>query len=537
MMRFLFSILLVISFQLLHAQVKPASPAQDTMKTVEMIHADTYAFKKIDSVTELLTWVGKVVFKQEQTLFYCDSAVYNKNLRVIEAFGNVHINDHDSVNIYSQYLLYHVDTKLATLKNKVTLTDGKTTLTTEELAYDLNQKIGLYNTGGKVLSGKSVLTSKQGTYYADLKDVYFKQDVLLVDPAYTLRTDSLLYNTNTQLATFISLTNIVDSARRRIVTKEGTYDLKNRRSSLGGRSTIVDSAVFVTADKIETNDSTGINILTGNAVYKDTAQGVAILANRIEANRTESNFIATQHPLMIIKQESDSIYLTADTLFSGRLSKLLAQDSTLVTDTIRQTVVIDTKNSKNDSADRYFRAWYHVRIFSDSLQATSDSLFYSGKDSIFRLFKDPIVWASGNQVTGDTIYLYTKNKKADELHVFENGMAINKAGENMFNQVKGNRLFGYFKEGVIDYMRAKGSAESVYYVKDDNNALVGINKATGDIIDMRFKEKELKRVIFISDVKGTLFPVNQVSEQDKQLRNFKWLENKRPKTKFELFGE
>ena len=90
-----------------------------------------------------------------------------------------------------------------------------------------------------------------------------------------------------------------------------------------------------------------------------------------------------------------------------------------------------------------------MRIFSDSLQAVSDSLFYSGKDSIFKLFIDPIVWASGNQITGDTIYLYTKNKKADQLYVFENGLVVNKTGENMYNQIKGNRLYGYFMRALL----------------------------------------------------------------------------------------
>ena len=85
-------------------------------------------------------------------------------------------------------------------------------------------------------------------------------------------------------------------------------------------------------------------------------------------------------------------------------------------------------------------------------------------------------------------------------------------------------------------MRAKGNAESVYYVKDDDSLLVGVNRASGDIIDMRFLNGELNRVVFISEVKGTMYPVNQMPEDEKQLRNFKWHENRRPKTKFELFG-
>jgi hypothetical protein len=214
------------------------------------------------------------------------------------------------------------------------------------------------------------------------------------------------------------------------------------------------------------------------------------------------------------------------------MSDSIANDLARV-DTIRNVTVVDTRT--NDSTDRYFQAFRNVRIFSDSLQAISDSLFYNGKDSIFQLFKEPVVWASGSQVTGDTIYLYTKNKKADRLFVFENGMLINKSGENMYNQIMGNRLNGYFTDGNIDYMRARGNAESVYYVRDDKEKLVGINKATGDIIDLRFKDRELQRVVFISQVNGTMYPVSQLPESERILRRFEWHEEKRPKTKYELF--
>jgi hypothetical protein len=198
--------------------------------------------------------------------------------------------------------------------------------------------------------------------------------------------------------------------------------------------------------------------------------------------------------------------------------------------------VMAVSSTQKDSADRFFRAYNNVRIFSDSLQAVCDSLFYSGKDSIFRLFRDPIVWSGSSQVTGDTIYMYTKNKKPNEMYVFEDGLMINKTGTDMYNQVRGNRIYGYFKDGDIDYIRSKGNAESIYYAKDNDEKIVGINKATSDIIDMRFVKKELNKVVFISAVSGTMLPFREATDQDKRLRSFKWEEDRRPKTKFELFG-
>jgi lipopolysaccharide export system protein LptA len=537
-------------------------PGADTMKVVTLIHADRLSYNRPDSLTDLQMLSGNVQLKQDNTLFNCDSAVYNKRSRFIEAFGKVHIIDNDTVNIHSDYLQYFVDTKMANLKNNVTLTDRKTTLLTNDLQYDLGRKIGEYHNGGKLINQQSVLTSKEGTYYEELKDVYFKKDVDLKDPKYSLKADSLLYNTNTQIATFIAPTTIIDSAKRTIHTSDGFYDTRNSKAFFGKRPVMNDGAVKIIANTVET-DSTGKSILRGNAVYVDTAQGVSVLANLIEANRDDGTFRATLHPLMIIKQDKDSVYITADTLYSGRLSKLPHyKDSTGIrhdslkrkasamaiadsTEKVknRKTTAeskpekVKTADNKNDSTDRYFQAWHHVRIFSDSMQAVSDSLWYSGKDSIFRLYHDPVMWASKSQITGDTIYLYTKNKNPDKLYVFENGFAINLSDSNMYNQIKGNRLNGFFKNGEIDYMRAQGNAESIYYVKDDKNYLVGINNATSDIIDMRFKNKELNKVVFISDVTGTLYPIRKATEENKYLRGFKWLENLRPKTKFELMEE
>ena len=533
--------ILILSGYFSFAQVTPPAqpapaPADTSIKVIDIINADRQGFKRIDTTTELQFLVGNVRLKQDNTLFECDSAVYNRNKRVIEAFGNIHINDNDSVHTYSQYLLYYVDTKIAILKKKVRLTDHKTSLFSEEIQYDINQKIGEYHTGGRVENAGSVLTSKEAVYYADLKDVYFKQNVDLKDPKYKLKTDSLLYNTQTEIATFLAQTYIEDSAKRKIWTKDGFYDLKNKRAILTSRSKLEDGPVTAVADKMSTNDSTGENVLEGNAVYVDTTQGVSILAGMIVANSIEKEFRATKHPLMIIKQESDSIYIRADTLFSGRLSKLpVAKDSLALTDTITGTMVVDAKKTSSDSADRFFRAWHNVRIFSDSLQGVCDSLFYSGKDSIFQMFTDPVLWSSNNQVTGDTIYLYTRNKQADRIHVFESGLLINKAREGMYNQIRGNRLDGYFKDGAIDYLRARGNAESIYYIEDDDSLLVGVNKASGDIIDMRFAAKELNRVVFINEVKGTMYPIRQMPDSEKQLRNFKWLDSRRPKTKYELF--
>ena len=416
--------------------------------------------------------------------------------------------------------------------------------------------------------------------------MYFKKNVVLVDSEYTIKTDTLLYNTYSGVTTFLVPTEITsDSGRRKIYTSNGYYDTKNKKTHFGNRSQIWDRSTSLIADEIA-KDSSGFGEAKGNVIYTDTAQKITILANHMNSNSNDNSFIATQKPVMIIKQDEDSIFVAADTLYSARLSdlrktrnipvvvesvtneKLQPKDSTHIqvdttrsadttksvdtarinlthiqrdtTISVQDTILTakDTLQSKNtDSTDRYFEAYYHVRIYSDSLQAVSDSLFYSAEDSVFRLFRNPIVWSRDSQITGDTIYLYTQNKKPKRMYAFENAMTINKVGSEYFNQIKGRTINGYFKDGNINFMRAKGNSESVYYAQDDENKFIGVNKATADIIDMYFFERKPQRVVFRSNLVGTTYPMRQVNHEELRLHGFKWLDDLRPKSKLDLFAE
>ena len=184
---------------------------------------------------------------------------------------------------------------------------------------------------------------------------------------------------------------------------------------------------------------------------------------------------------------------------------------------------------------RYFLGFSHVRIYNDSLQAISDSMYYSTEDSVFRMFKEPAFWNGKSQVTGDTIHLYTENQKAKRLNVFNDALIVNEQATELYNQVGGKTLNGYFKAGEIDYIQVKGfPAESIFYATDKDSAYIGMNRSTSDIIDAYFENKKLIKVKFIKEVDGTLYPMRMIDGL-KELDSFKWLDAKRPKNYLELF--
>ncbi|WP_018614571.1 OstA-like protein [Segetibacter koreensis] len=504
-------------------------------KRLEIIVADRYNFQKIGT-GDFVSLVGNVKIKQDQTYFSCDSAVLNQTASTIEAFGNIHINDADSVHTYSQYLKYLGKEKTAYLKKNVKLTDSKAVLTTDDLVYNTATKMGTYVKGGKVVDGQTVLTSTEGFYYGETRDMVFKKNVFLNDPQYKVTTDTLLYNTFTQLARFTVPTKIV-SGKRVVNTSEGYYDMKNKKAVFGKRPLVDDKDYTLVADDMAYDDSTGFAEAQGSVVYrsKDTASAYTIFANNVKSNNKTGSVLATQKPSMIIKQDKDSIYIGADTLFSGKLTELeKSRKVPDITDTLYHTSI---KSNTDSNSNRFFEAYFNVKIYSDSMQAVGDSMFYSFRDSVFRLFKNPIVWAQENQITGDTIYLYTENKKPKRFYVFENALAINRAEKELYNQVKGNTINGYFKNGNIDSFRAKGSAENIYYTADEQGGFIGVNRSTSDVIDVTFKDKKPYKVVFRNNLQGTLSPIKQVNPGELQVRGFKWYDGKRPKNKFDIIGK
>ncbi len=545
----------------------PAGTA-DTVRIIQIVQSKTLRQKNIDSATVIETAAGNVIIKEGLTTTYCDSVVINHRTNAVEAFGNVHINDNDSIHTYAQYLRYVGGERIAYLKKSVKLTDKKGVLSADDIEYNLRTGIAAYTNGGRVVNGKTTLTSKEGVYYANTKDVYFKKNVHLVDPKYNIQTDSLLYNLNTDIATFIAPTHIV-SKNGIIDTKSGTYNLKTGEALFFDRPVIRDSSRSVTGNKVFFDDKKGIMVAEGNAKVVDSTNQVTTIANYIEVNTKENSFLAYNKPVMILHKDGDSTYIAADTLFSGiRKYDSLTKKQTVKVDTLKSKIIIKTdsnavvKNNigdssvklqpfiksdtirktavinlnKKDTAVRYFLAFHHVRIFNDSLQAVSDSLYYGTEDSTFQLFGKPVVWNGKSQVTGDTIYMYTENQKAKRLYVFYNGMIVNQTAEQLFNQIGGRTINGYFYGGNIDYVRVKGSpAESIFYPQDDDSAYTGMNRSSGDVIDIYFINKELNKVKFVNNVDGVMYPLRQIPADKKQLKGFVWQDARRPKNKLELF--
>ena len=123
------------------------------------------------------------------------------------------------------------------------------------------------------------------------------------------------------------------------------------------------------------------------------------------------------------------------------------------------------------------------------------------------------------------------------MYVFENAMAINRVDSTQyFNQLKGNTLNALFEDGKIYFMRTKGSSENVYYFQDEEKHFISVSKSTADVINMLFEDNKPQRVSFLNNYDGTAYPMRQVNHEELKLRKFRWLDNVRPKSKFDILA-
>lgn len=170
-MLFRSAVLLLLFLLLGRAATAQVSAIDTAGSNVEILPGSKHLeSRRLPNGTDVLVLTGNVALRQGSTTFYNDSCILDNAGKIFEAFGHVHINESDTSHVYSNHLKYLYDKKYAYLDGAVKLTDKQGTLTTNNLEYDVARKIGTYKGGGKVVNGKTVITSKEGIYYGDVKD-------------------------------------------------------------------------------------------------------------------------------------------------------------------------------------------------------------------------------------------------------------------------------------------------------------------------------------------------------------------------------
>jgi hypothetical protein len=273
-------------------------------------------------------YLRKPVFSHAGAILSCDSAVLYEERNYFEAFGNVHINQGDTLNIYSDLLNYDGNAKKAHLEKNVRLVDRENTLTTNVLDYDMVAKIGEYKNGGKLVNRDATITSKEGYYFSNSRDAYFKVDVLVVSPESTITSDNLRYNTGTNWTYFYGPTNIKSKKGDNLYTENGAYNTKSENAYFGQKNLYTNGSKSLKGDSLYYYGKTGYGRAVRNIVFRDTKDQTLLRGQLGEYYRDDERIVVTKKAYVGIgtkdsmtvndKKIPDTLWLGADTLESQR---------------------------------------------------------------------------------------------------------------------------------------------------------------------------------------------------------------------------
>lgn len=300
-----------------------SSVAQQVTR-VELLQSESFIGLKRNG--ENTNKVIKPVFQQDNATLTCDSAYFYLTKNSFEAFGNVHINQADTVNIYSDNLNYDGNTKTAVLTNNVRLTDNQAVLTTNNLIYNLGTRIGRYENGGKIVNGNNTLTSQNGYYFTQNKDAYFRYNVEVKSPQVLIKSDTLKYNTISKIAYFFGPTNIYGKTDT-LYTENGQYNTKNDQASFGKKNLYTQNSKSLKGDSLFYDGKLGYGRAVKNIIFTDTAQKIELRGDLGLYKKKDESITVTKNAYVIFLTEKDSvtkdsIWLTADTLKSMVLRKM-----------------------------------------------------------------------------------------------------------------------------------------------------------------------------------------------------------------------
>ena len=258
--------------------------------------------------------IGNVKLRHERTVFYCDSAYLNDKANTLEAFGNVHINVNDSIDVYGDSLIYDGNTRIAELFNHVRLVDQNTVLTTDHLVYNRLTRIAYYDYHGTIVSEDNTLKSLTGFYNTDTKIFYFRKDVVLTNPDSETYSDTLVYNTNNETAYFHGPT-VIRGEESTIYTEYGWYDTRRDISKLTRKTYITSSEQTIKADSLLYDNANYFGKAFGHVTVTDTTHQVIIRGRYGEMWDDQGKSFITDSALAITYDENDSLFIHSDTMW------------------------------------------------------------------------------------------------------------------------------------------------------------------------------------------------------------------------------
>lgn len=469
-----------------------------------------------DEATGAHKLLGGANFIYQGNTMYCENAYYYGETKLLKAFGNVHIQKTDNVNLFCDTLYYNGNNGIANMYGNVRAMDSEYKLTTRAMDYNTRTEQGVYKVGGKIenlISGE-VLTSRVGYFYPNAKNFFFRGNVDFKSKDVKMTTDTLQYKYSTRTCYFFGPSDIITEDAV-MYCEKGWYNVQNESGSLIKNATIQEDSKTISGDTLLYNPKTKISEGFGNVHFMDTTDKVAFSGEYALINDSLNFSLIRKNALIIKYLSDDTLYMHADTLMN-----------------------------QNDSlGNRLMTYGYHdVKIFSNTMQAIADSMTFSRTDEVLELFKNPIVWSKNGELKGDSLKVFMNDSIVNRVYVKNRATVIMEVDSGMYyNQIGGTEINAFFKDNEINYATTIGNAQTVFYPTEEQksdtaNVVVrkGMNRLYASELKVYLDSGEVTGITYFLQPDGVFYPMDKIKESEKLVANFALKFALRPKSKDDL---
>lgn len=455
--------------------------------------------------------IGNVNFTYQGNKMYCDSAYFFEKTSEVKAYGKVHINKNDTLNLFCDSLYYNGKEKKAKLWGHVRIRDREYKITTDSMEYDSKRGQAVYRHGGKIenIVKREVLTSKVGYIYPDSKNFIFSGNVVYKTPELNMTTDTLRYQYLTKKVYFYGPTKI-KSKEADIFCSKGWYQTETEEGVLQKNAEIISESKIIRGDSLYYNPMKGISIGRGNISYSDSLEPIGFTGDYFLKDDKKGKTFLTGKALCSYKLDQDTLFIHADTL-------------TAISDSLKKVSEI--------------QAFHHTKFFKNNIQGKCDSLSYIKSTNLMELFYQPIVWSENAELNGEKMNIYLKDTIVDKIEITNNATSIMKVDSAYYNQIGGKKMFAYFKKSELVKVEVIGNSQTIYFPeekKDSDTLFVvkrsGMNRIYASDIKVYLDSGEVTGITYITKPDAVFYPLNQINKEEQFIQHFQWNPLLRPKT-------
>ena len=481
-----------------------------------------------------MTVVGNVIFTKGPMIMKCDSAHFFENSESLQAFGNISMEQGDTLFVYADELDYEGDTEIATLYadpgKKVRLINRDVMLQTDIFIYDLAIDLGYYEVGGTLTDPSNTLTSIYGEYVPSTKEANFYTDVHLnsrnQDDTLDIFSDTLYYNTDTHIAQLFSPSEVINQ-RGIIYTRLGVYDTDSNRTTLYDRSTIVTSQHHtLTADTIYYDRTAGYGQAWGGMVLTDSIHDAEVHGDYGFYNELADTAFITGRAMIKHFNGEDTLYLHGKFIRTAALYDTIQTPADTVAGKLAMAVVDTSHVAVVHPAVRFYRS---------DMQGVCDSLRFTERDSTLRMFVNPVVWSKDQQIFGNIIEMILKDSTIERAVLPDQAFAAQHIEGDHYQQLSGKEMIAKFEAGQLRRLDINGNVEVILYPEENDSTINKLMTVESSYLTAFFKGRATESVKMWPQSTGRATPLFLARKSQYYLPKFQWFEDRRPVDKNDIF--